>query len=60
MGIIDKPNPDLKKPFHVVHSNGDLIKGFEDQGSADNDAKDRNARAEILGVSCRYKMILKP
>lgn len=55
-----KKNPDLEKPFHVVHSNGDLIKGFLDEVSAIKDAEERNIKAEKLGIKSCYKSISKP
>ncbi len=40
----------IDKPFHVLHPNGDIIAGFNDQQSAMDDADDRNIRACQLGL----------
>lgn len=38
------------KPFHVIHSNGDIVAGFDDQQSAIDDATDRNIKARELNL----------
>lgn len=45
---------DSDKPFRVSHDNGDVVKGFDDQHSAEADAVDRNQRARDYGISARY------
>jgi len=58
---VDKPNPDLQKPFRSIHEQtGDLVKGFADMQSAEEDAKVRNERAKEIGTVARYKAIAKP
>ncbi len=52
--------PDIDKPFHVSHTNGDLIKGFLTMPDAEADAKERNLRALDLGLRARYLAAPKP
>ena len=51
---------DKDKPFLVCHTNGDVVKGFDDLASAEADAKERNNRALNLGIRSRYIAGKKP
>lgn len=44
----------LDDPFRVSHTNGDVVAGFSDLQSAEDDAKERNQRALRLGLRARY------
>jgi hypothetical protein len=47
-------------PFRVRHDNGDILQGFDDLQSAQDDAADRNKRAKEFGLTCRYHAEVKP
>lgn len=50
----------LDDPFRVSHTNGDVVAGFKDLQSAENDAAERNERALKLGLRARYLAGPKP
>jgi hypothetical protein len=49
-----------KMPFRVSHTNGNIVAGFNDIASAEEDAKQRNQRSLNLGMSARYIALEKP
>lgn len=51
---------DIDQPFRVIYTNGDIVKGFLDLKSAEDDAKERNQRAIALGLWSRYLAQAKP
>ena len=48
----------LDKPYHVCHTNGDIVQGFEDLPSAKADATDRNKRSAKLLLAARYAAVV--
>lgn len=56
-----EPKPSiLDKPWRVVHSNGDVVAGFDDEQCAEDDAVERNKRADEFGIAARYTAAPKP
>ena len=54
---------DLDKPFHVCQigaPNGGFCKGFDSEDEANADAKERNAKAQEMGIKATYEMRLNP
>ena len=45
------------KPFRVSHTNGDIVAGFSDLESAQEDAAERNTRAQSLGIRARMGIL---
>jgi len=50
----DVKTPDNQRLFQVKHDNGDILAGFDDAQSAQEDAADRNKRAVEFGLKCQY------
>lgn len=51
---------DEKRPFRVHHDNGNIVKGFDDLASAQDDAAERNKRAKEYDLACRYHAAARP
>lgn len=48
----------LDKPFHVVTTENRFVAGYDVQEEALASAKDRNDKAEKLGIKTRYRIII--